>query len=196
MKICRSCKEAKFLSEYTSAGSGKLYSYCNTCHAAKNRKSRLCDRFDALQHYSGTSPPSCECCGEVFIELLTIDHIGGGGAVHRRTEHSAINLPTWLKTNNYPEGFRVLCFSCNCSYGHYGYCPHQTGTKIFEPDRVYPNSSLYCAKGHKMFGDKLRFRSERKHIINRWCTGCKEKYSETRGAQRRQLRLDKASKKD
>ena len=31
----------------------------------------------------------------------------------------------WLKNNSYPKGFRVLCYNCNNSYGHYGYCPHK-----------------------------------------------------------------------
>lgn len=25
---------------------------------------------------------------------------------------------------NYPDSYRILCFNCNCSLGHRGYCPH------------------------------------------------------------------------
>jgi hypothetical protein len=33
-------------------------------------------------------------------------------------------LYLWLKRNNYPTGFRVLCHNCNLAIGFYGYCPH------------------------------------------------------------------------
>jgi len=35
------------------------------------------------------------------------------------------NFYRWLKQNNFPEGFRVLCINCNFSLGIYGYCPHE-----------------------------------------------------------------------
>lgn len=34
-------------------------------------------------------------------------------------------ITLWLKKNNYPPGFRVLCMNCNFSLGMRGYCPHQ-----------------------------------------------------------------------
>jgi len=30
----------------------------------------------------------------------------------------------YLKSNNYPLGYRVLCMNCNFAIGVYGYCPH------------------------------------------------------------------------
>ncbi len=67
----------------------------------------------------------CVCCGTTIKEFLTIDHVNGGGAKHRkeigRATHSTY---LWLKRNNYPSNFRILCMNCNFSYGVYGYCPH------------------------------------------------------------------------
>lgn len=79
-------------------------------------------RDEVLSHYGG-NPPRCACCREEHIEFLCIDHISGGGAKHRKSisEHFYF----WLKKNEYPEGYRVLCQNCNSAYGHYGYCPHQ-----------------------------------------------------------------------
>ena len=71
---------------------------------------------EVLEHYGKV----CVCCGEAHIEFLTIDHIEGyvdgprkGGQLYR-----------WLKTNNFPPGFRTLCMTCNFTLGHHGYCPH------------------------------------------------------------------------
>jgi hypothetical protein len=80
-------------------------------------------RLETFRHYGGNHP-KCVCCGEDNIEFLTIDHINGNGAEHRRSVGSGANFYFWLKKNNYPEGFQVLCYNCNCALGHYGYCPH------------------------------------------------------------------------
>ena len=34
--------------------------------------------------------------------------------------------------NNYPVGFRVLCWNCNCSIGMYGECPHQEEKRLLQ----------------------------------------------------------------
>ena len=31
----------------------------------------------------------------------------------------------YLKKNNYPDGFQVLCWNCNLGRAHYGVCPHK-----------------------------------------------------------------------
>lgn len=68
----------------------------------------------------------CDCCGIDNIEFLTIDHPNNDGAIHRKTLRGlGTTFYAWLKKNEYPEGFRVLCFNCNCSRGGYGYCPHE-----------------------------------------------------------------------
>ena len=68
----------------------------------------------------------CACCGESHQEFLSIDHINGGGAAHRKEiGWVSGNIYGWLKRNNFPAGFRVLCLNCNFALGHVGYCPHQ-----------------------------------------------------------------------
>jgi len=34
-------------------------------------------------------------------------------------------LYSWLKKNNFPKGFQVLCMNCNFAKGKLGKCPHQ-----------------------------------------------------------------------
>jgi hypothetical protein len=85
---------------------------------ASNRRLRL----EVLYHY-GTK---CACCGVDHFEFLVIDHIDGGGKKQRREQglSGSYALYRWLRRNNYPPGYRVLCHNCNFSLGIYGYCPH------------------------------------------------------------------------
>lgn len=71
----------------------------------------------------------CACCGITNKEFLSIDHIDGSGPEHREkltgNPRNGQTLYYWLKKNNFPPGFRVLCMNCNFSLGHHGYCPHR-----------------------------------------------------------------------
>lgn len=87
-------------------------------------------KYGVMSVYSG-GVPICACpgCGERHIEFLTIDHMNNDGAEHRRelgkgTRHCGGSMYHWLRKNNYPLGFQVLCFNCNCAKGLYGECPH------------------------------------------------------------------------
>lgn len=81
-------------------------------------------RFKVLSYYSPEL--KCACCGESIYHFLSIDHIYGGGLKH----YNKIGyIYSWLIDNNFPEDFRVLCYNCNCSLGHQGYCPHHPEIK-------------------------------------------------------------------
>ena len=76
-------------------------------------------RLEALEHYGG-KPPKCKECGESRISCLSLDHIKNNGAEHRReiTKEYGYKLGgnqilMWLKKNNYPKGFQILCYNCN-----------------------------------------------------------------------------------
>lgn len=94
---------------------------------ARARNREAARRLQCLLHYSGATPV-CACCGDANYAFLTIDHIEGGGNRHsqeRKKNGEHQNLYTWLIANEFPVGFRVLCYNCNCARGNYGYCPHQ-----------------------------------------------------------------------
>lgn len=80
-------------------------------------------KLAVLTHYGG-NPPHCACCGETHIEFLTLDHITGQGNKLRGDKGGGY-LYNYVRTNDYPLGYRVLCLNCNFSIGHFGYCPHQ-----------------------------------------------------------------------
>lgn len=78
---------------------------------------------DAVFAYGGW----CWCCGETELAFLTIDHVGGDGAEHRR-EMGNSKMYRWLRQNGYPQNgrFRVLCWNCNSGRAtNGGICPHQ-----------------------------------------------------------------------
>lgn len=79
-------------------------------------------RAIVLEHYGN----KCTCCGETKPEFLCMDHINGGGSQHRKEIKR--NIYYWLRSQDYPPEFRILCHNCNLSLGFYGYCPHSTCT--------------------------------------------------------------------
>lgn len=94
--------------------------------AGQSRRSKWARKLFVLRHYGG-DPPQCQCCGEVHIQFLAIDHVNGDGASHRRELglKGGTAFYSWLVQNGLPDGFRVLCHNCNMAYGIWGVCPHQ-----------------------------------------------------------------------
>lgn len=56
----------------------------------------------------------CALCKESRLPCLSIDHINGGGCLHRKKIVMKSGTPfyAWLENNGFPEGFRVLCMNC------------------------------------------------------------------------------------
>jgi|SRR6267142_6461843 len=76
----------------------------------------------------------CACCGEKTREFLSVDHIHGGGAKHRKASISGGSYYQSILKEGCPANkYRVLCYNCNCSLGHRGYCPHQTKVSSEKP---------------------------------------------------------------
>ncbi len=74
----------------------------------------------------------CLCCGEVHEIMLSVDHINRDNVEHRKREgigHTSKSLYLWLRRNNYPTGFRILCLNCNTTLGSIGTCPHSNLTQ-------------------------------------------------------------------
>jgi len=77
-------------------------------------------RKQCLEHYG----LSCACCGEDIYEFLTVDHIDGGGGLHRAELHPGA-IYGWLIKHGFPEGFQTLCWNCNWGKHLCGVCPHK-----------------------------------------------------------------------
>ncbi len=70
---------------------------------------------------------SCACCGEKEEAFLTLDHVNNDGAAHRRSlKTKGSHVFKWLRDNQYPEGFQILCSNCNLGrFKNGGICPHK-----------------------------------------------------------------------
>jgi hypothetical protein len=144
-RVCTKCGKYKtrehFSIQPNSKYKGGMQSWCKECmseyckfrrqsqlvHVRRiEKESRAKIRLEVLSHYSGGTP-KCACCGEREIDFLTIDHVNGGGSAHRRSLGGArgSGIYPWLRRNDYPDGFQVLCMNCNFAKGKYGTCPHQ-----------------------------------------------------------------------
>lgn len=98
------------------------------------RRSRQKLKQEVFTYYCDGLAPACRCCGQVGLIFLTIDHIDNTGNTHRRELAANIlgdKLPAgntfyvWLRRNNFPDGYQVLCWNCNAAKGfNGGICPH------------------------------------------------------------------------
>lgn len=124
--ICTKCKIRPVVpNKYTCA-------ICLTKN--KNYKTRI--KREVLDKYGGV----CSCCGESNIGFLTIDHKNNDGNIQRQEfkQGTGSKFYGWLKKNNYPDGYQVQCWNCNCGRAfNNGICPHEeermaskTGTNL------------------------------------------------------------------
>lgn len=128
-KVCPMCKQDLPLTAFSVNNNRKdaVSTYCIVCGKSYYKRLRWYWRYEVLSHYSNGTP-KCACCGETKLEFLSLDHINGGGKKH--IQSIGYNLSAWLRKNNYPEGYRVLCHNCNFALGHYSYCPHTSPESI------------------------------------------------------------------
>lgn len=89
-------------------------------YSERNRKNHWEDKMRSINAYGG----KCECCGETEPKFLAIDHVEGGGNLHRKTIKNQ-TIYAWLRQRNYPSGFRVLCHNCNMAIAFWKVCPHK-----------------------------------------------------------------------
>lgn len=168
-KTCKGCGQAKPFTDFNNGkrNLGGLHPYCKSCQAkrgktyyfqnqvvrkAVNKKWREANRSKVIangkrykgwlkaliiSHYTN-GENKCACCGETHEEFLTVDHIFGGGKRHRQ---EVGDIYGWLKRNNFPTGYRILCFNCNCAFGFFGYCPHQK-SQLYHDNRKAAASGI------------------------------------------------------
>jgi len=99
---------------------------CSAClsrrtHDTQLERIRL--RQVILSHYGA----ACACCGEVYPEFLTIDHMNGDGHLRR---HQGVDQrgQSWYRQiirEGFPGDLQLLCWNCNEAKRIYGTCPHQ-----------------------------------------------------------------------
>ena len=98
--------------------------HCKDCKYKHSESAKRNWAFLREEVYAAYGGFVCNCCGEKERAFLSIDHINDDGCNHRKEIGSQIYR--WLKKNNFPKNFQVLCMNCqwgrkNCN----GVCPHQ-----------------------------------------------------------------------
>jgi len=112
LKLCTECaKKPNFNS--------KICNDCQRIARDKIFKKREILKIEIFSYYGN----KCNCCGESRLPFLNIDHINGGGKKH--VKEIGGELYRWLKKNNFPDGFQILCANCNLGKYKNGICPHK-----------------------------------------------------------------------
>jgi len=130
LRNCVICHEDKPIGDFPKP-KPKTVHRCIPCNSAYQTEITRWRKLWTLCQYSPPPDgPKCACpgCDERRVEFLVIDHINGGGTAHRRQGYYGRSLYKYLRKRNFPSGFRVLCWNCNCSLGMYGQCPHEKPT--------------------------------------------------------------------
>jgi hypothetical protein len=83
-------------------------------------------KMEIFKHYSD-GDIKCNCCGCKDVWALCLDHVDNNGATHRRSLKMSAGSAfyKWIKQNNFPAGYQVLCRNCNWGKKLYGRCPHK-----------------------------------------------------------------------
>ena len=101
--VCPDCARER-TKDWIKANPDKWRAYQRQHH--RNAKEQI------FKHY-GEGLLQCSLCNETRIDALSIDHINGNGARHRRQLGLfGTDFYRWLIKNNFPEGYRVLCMNC------------------------------------------------------------------------------------
>jgi len=88
----------------------------------KGRLYRAKIKDEVFQAYGGWR---CACCGVEYKEMLSLDHINGGGGGDRRKFGHGHTFYSRLRKQGFPEGYQVLCMNCNFAKRYSGICPHK-----------------------------------------------------------------------
>jgi hypothetical protein len=165
---CKLCKK-----EYDTHKPKKRHSLkTKRSKSEEKRIKRKILRLEVLKAYSENM--ECENCRESYMEFLAVDHINGKGRSHTA---SVGNLYAWLKRNNFPEGFRVLCHNCNFKIGEKSQ-PTRSLKPINECSISYHNTRLRFEKDPQKYEiSKERKRIEHKAmkllVINHYGAKCR-----------------------
>jgi hypothetical protein len=158
-----------------------LQSWCRAC----DRRVRSRHRDQVLDHYGRVC--NCPDCGAT--DNLTIDHVNGDGAAHRaelfgHSRGSGYGFYRWLIAQGFPDGFQVLCNSCNDSKADGAACRINHADDDLKrclcPEHEGPNPLPREAfSKHRSKSDSLESR----------CRACRARYARDRRASSREHRV-------
>ena len=119
--------QSSYLKDWHRRNPGKAKEYARRRDPSKRKAEQQRYQEKAKLDLLAAYGAECACCGESRYEFLTLDHIGGDGAGHKRRERvsGGFALYARLRKQGFPSGYRILCWNCNSAIGVYGRCPHE-----------------------------------------------------------------------
>jgi hypothetical protein len=128
--LCHNCNQSKENTKHNSCIHGNRDQ--TKFKPDKSASHALSLRMKVFPHYSKRHSNSdiacCRCCGENSnMEFLALDHILGRYEMNSIPELVKIGyssklknrpLLVWIKNNNFPKGFQILCHNCNMAKGN------------------------------------------------------------------------------
>lgn len=143
LKQCHDCEQFKELSKFgKSFGGSHAKSRCKACYG---RRERCQLRHDFLEAMGAR----CNCCGELDVRFLTLDHVDDSGGEHRKLLNEQQIYREARRDGYPPEKYQVLCFNCNLGRSaNGGICPHKVGTSEMAWE--------YLKKGFEKPGQEFR----------------------------------------
>jgi len=117
-KFCPECRRLKWklwkkTRNWENSDAGKLYMKNKQKEYTRIYKKQVYD------HYGWR----CNCCGEVLVSMLTLDHVNNDGYLERE---NIVKLYKRIIKSNFPDSYQILCMNCNWSKRiNYGFCEHK-----------------------------------------------------------------------
>lgn len=140
MHTCKKCFSRRKMDQYNRYKTQRPWHEAKRLSYLKRKHDYY--REEVMEHYGRR----CVCCGETQDVFLTIDHIKPLGDKGRRQKLGHTDIYRFLSKANFPEGFRVLCYNCNCG---------RTRTQDGECPHVHQPSSQARAKARSSKGSEM-----------------------------------------
>ena len=185
IKHCTKCGKKLTSRNWLMSCKARKYNICIKCfniHAKDKYQERklwyakkhLSLKMDVISHYGG----KCSCCGISEHVFLTLDHVNGDGAAHRRqlgvldksksSKGTGKSIYAWIVNHDFPDTFQVLCWNCNWAKSHGG-CPHQ-GIVEEKPAEQPKTKSYPCNKCHEVFDHHGKLANHIRYVHPQYAT--------------------------
>ena len=147
-KQCPRCNNT-LSSELFYFKKGIIDTYCKQCRLQLNsEQQRKKPRTDGARRIASVKDKviaayggKCCSCGESCRAFLTLDHVNGGGSMHRRSTRNDGHYVDAVR-RGYPEDYQVLCYNCNCVKAYRTGCVAKNGILVYIDD-VTASASCY-----------------------------------------------------
>jgi len=115
--LCTNCNWLKYRESQKT-------SYSQTKENIRSRAKNLKLKTEVFSYYSKGSP-KCNCCGIDTMDVLSLDHIKGRKNTKHKKDLDGKSLYRWIRHNEYPSDFQILCMMCNSAKKDNEDCIHK-----------------------------------------------------------------------